>query len=533
MARRLPPAGAFLASVCAIGLVVRASTAAPSDASATKVRDDAIYNDYLSTSYASAEAKLKSALVLCKDPADCSPAIRARLLCDLGVVQFMLQRAADGRAQFAAALKEDPTLTLDADLSTPELQREFAAAKGALAAAAGSASAASPGAAPAAPAATGDMTHTPVASQAVLTPVPVYVELPGGVTAARVYVRFKAPGATAWKTAPMAPLGAGYAVEIPCAEVGDSTGDLKYFVQAVDGSGDLLASSGRLVQPYTVRIVQRLEGEPPHVPGRPPPAACAAPTDCPPSFPGCHADAKTTACVSSDECGAGQTCTDGTCVDDHQPPERAPYKQNWLSVAFEEDAVLLPSAANACGGGTGYTCFSGGSYDSGVPLAGADDQVNGGITLSTSRILVGYDRALWENFTAGARLGYVLGGGPQRPGASSFMPVHAEVRGTYWFGDNPLARSGFRFFVLAAGGMAQVDASVPVDTYASTQAYMNQQSQNYTAWKKTGLGFVAAGGGAMFAITPSTGVALEAKVMEMFPTTATGFGAQLAYLVGL
>jgi hypothetical protein len=37
----------------------------------------------------------------------------------------------------------------------------------------------------------------------------------------------------------------------------------------------------------------------------------------------------------------------------------------------------------------------------------------------------------------------------------------------------------------------------------------------------------------MVAITPSTGIALEAKAMEMFPTPATGFGLQLAYVVGL
>jgi hypothetical protein len=527
MARRLQPAGAFFASACAIGLVVRAALAEPNDAPATKVRDDAIYTDYLATNYASAETKLRSALVLCKVPADCSPAVRARLLCDLGVVEFMLQRADDGRAQFAEALKEDPTLTLDADLSTPDLKREFAAVKGAAAPPAGSGSA-SP-----APVAAGDMAHTPVPSQAVLTPVPVYVELPDGVSAARVYVRFKAPGATEWKTASMARIGGGYGVEIACADVGDSTGDFKYFVQAVDGSGDLLASSGRLVQPYTVRIVQHLEGEAPHLPDRPAPTACAAPTDCPPSFPGCKGEAKATACVSNDECAQGQTCSDGACVGSSEPAERAPYKRNWLSVAFEGDALLMPSAANACGGGTGYTCFSGGTYYSDTPLSGADDQVNGGITLATSRILVGYDRAIWENFTAGARLGYALGGGPQRPTASSFMPIHVEVRGAYWFGDNPLARSGFRFFVLAAGGMAQVDASVPVDVYANLQAYQNQQSQNYQAWKKTGLAFAALGGGTMFAITPSTGIALEAKAMEMFPTTATGLGLQLAYVVGL
>jgi hypothetical protein len=410
MARCIQAVGAFLAPGCAIVLLSRAVFAAPSDAPASKLRDDAIDNDYLATSYASAEAKLKSALMLCKGPADCSPAIRARLRCDLGVVELMLKRVEDGRAQFAAALKEDPTLTLDADLSTPDLEREFAAVKAGAASAAGSGSAGAP----------------PVA-------------------------------------------------RVPTSE---------------------------------------------------------DPTDCPPSFPGCSAGAKGAACGSSEECAAGETCSDGACVESREPVEHAAYKRNWLSVAFEENALLLPSAANACAGGTGYTCFNGGSYYSATPLAGADDQVSGGIALATSRILVGYDRAIGENFTAGVRLGYAFGGGPQRPTASSFLPIHVEVRGTYWFGDNPLARSGVRFFVLAAGGMAQIDASVPVTVYASSQAYTSQEAQSYQAWKKTGLGFGAIGAGAKLAITPSTGVALEAKVIEMFPTTATGFGGQVAFVEG-
>jgi hypothetical protein len=205
-----------------------------------------------------------------------------------------------------------------------------------------------------------------------------------------------------------------------------------------------------------------------------------------------------------------------------------------VSVAFQTDALLLQSASNACSGGTGYTCFgSDGSYYANLPLAGADDEIGGGLAIATSRVLFGYDRALGENVTIGARLGYALGGGPTRPGAGAFLPIHAEARAAYWFGDDPLSRAGFRFYGLAAGGMAQIDASVPVDVYANMQAYDSQQSQEYRAWKKTGLAFVALGGGGMYAITPATGVLLEAKAVETFPTSATGVSLQLAYVVGL
>jgi hypothetical protein len=277
-----------------------------------------------------------------------------------------------------------------------------------------------------------------------------------------------------------------------------------------------------------------LERELAAIKGREPRARDAS--DCPPEFPGCHAAAaRSAACVADDECQDGQSCSDGACVASGRSERpAAAYKRNWLSVAFQEDALLLPSAGDACAGGSGYTCFgSDGSYYGAQPLAGADDQVNGGLTLATMRVLFGYDRAVGENVTLGGRLGFALGGGPQRPGAGGFLPLHAEARGAYWFGDDPLARSGIRFFVLAASGAAQIDAAVPVDVFASRQAYQGGQSQSYQAWRKTGLGFVALGGGAMLAFTPSTGIALEARAMEMFPTTATGFGLQMAYLVGL
>jgi hypothetical protein len=520
----------LLASLAAcILLASRGARGAPNDAAVQKLRDQAVYTDYLATEFDAAANKLKKALELCKAPTDCAPSVRARVTCDLGVIEFALKRPDDGRAHFAAALEEDPSVTLSPDLSTIELVREFAAVKG------GGARTAASAKPPPKP--QGDMAHSPPASQAVMTPVPIYVELPEGVRAARVYVRYRPPGGPDWKTAPMSKVGAGYGVELPCGEVGDSPGVIPYFVQAVDASGDLVASSGRITDPYRVTIVAKLEGERPHLPGRAPPSACAAATDCPPGFPGCHAAApQSTACVSDDECEDGQSCADGVCraSDRHSDRPSAPYKKNWLSVAFQEDALLLPSAGDACAGGTGYTCFgSDGTHYDALPLAGADDQVNGGLTLATMRVLFGYDRALGENVTLGARLGFALGGGPQRPGAATFLPLHAEARAAYWFGNDPLARAGFRVFVLAAGGAAQIDAAVPVDVYANRQAYEGGQSQSYQAWRKTGLGFVALGGGTMFAFTPATGIALEARAMEMFPTTATGFGLQMAYLVGL
>jgi hypothetical protein len=541
---RIHPLWACVVVGCIAALTVRPALGAPrapNDAAALKLRDEAIDTDYLATNFAEAAAKLDRALALCRAHGACSPSVRARLLCDLGVIDFTRRRPDASRAHFAAALKEDPDVTLDKDLSSTDVQREFAAAK---AGGSGSPPPARSGASSAA--AHGDMAHAPITSQALLTPIPIYVELPEGVTADRVVVHYKAPGQTEWKTVRMTKRGNGFGAEIPCMDVGSSRGELKYFVQAADASGDIVASSGRQAEPYTVRIVEHLEGERPHLPDRPPPTACsaAAASDCPPGFPGCGSTSKSSpadACVSDDECSGGVKCVDGQCggsgggAPDEAEGEKphAPIKRNWVSVGFEVDALLLPSATNACAGGSGYTCFNpDGSYYADDPLRNADDEVNGGFTRATERVLFGYDRVVLDKVTLGARLGFALGGGPQRPTAASFMPVHVEARAAYWFGKDPFARSGLRYFVMAAGGMAEVDASVPVDVYANAAAYPND-SMDKRAWKKSGLGFAALGGGAMFAITPSTGIVLEAKIMQMFPTSATGASLQLGYLVGL
>lgn len=120
---------AFVALFSIVTFSSRAVLAASHDAEAVKLREAAIYQDYLATDFPSAEKKLTQALALCEKPADCTATTRARLHCDLGVVFFAQQKAADGRAQFAAALQEDPNVALDPDLSSPELQKEFAAVK--------------------------------------------------------------------------------------------------------------------------------------------------------------------------------------------------------------------------------------------------------------------------------------------------------------------------------------------------------------------------------------------------------------------
>jgi hypothetical protein len=525
---------------------------APNDAAAQKLRDQAINQDYLATDFASAEKKLTDALSLCKKTSDCSPFIRARVHCDLGVVEYMLHKVDLARTEFATALLEDPNIDLDKDLSNTDVQNEFAASKSGgpppVSAGPTTTTTTSPSGAQ-----TGGMKHIPPARQQVQTPLPLYVEVQADLGASKVIARYKPVGARDWKTTQLRKMGDGFGGEIPCGDVGRNEGELQYFIQALDANGDLVAASGRSATPQVVAIVKKLDGEAPHLPGQPPPEACkpgsaeSAPGtahvatesgDCPPDFPGCHAEGPGT-CESKEDCMAGETCVEGTCRKGGEDESR-PYKKNWLSLAVQVELPLMQGATNACLGGAGYTCFRSdtGAYYADVPAKDRHDEVIGGFATSPMvRILIGYDRVVLRNVAIGGRVGYaVFGGGPQRPvnGSASegpsFMPLHVEARVAYWFGKNVFAHKGMRFYAFASGGMTEVDASQSIDLFQPGPRGANIAVD---AWTKTGLGFAAVGPGIMYAVTPNGGLILEVKPIVLFPTFGFAVGAQLGYTIGL
>ncbi|MGD0676876.1 MAG: hypothetical protein ABSC94_15795 [Polyangiaceae bacterium] len=445
----------FLATIVFFSsLLSRSALAASNDAEAGKLREAAIYQDYLATDFPSAEKKLSQALALCSKRDDCSSTLRARLYCDLGVVEFASQKPDAGRAQFVAALKEDPAVAIDPDLTTPELQREFAAAKGL------------------------DDGGSPLAQDAG----PLAPDASLAVPSAGPLV------ADAGPPPPDAGSSGPHAEPAPAAEPGNKT-----------------------------EKPTRTE----------PTAPTKADSDCPPGFPGCKSGEATGAtCTEDDECGAGERCVASKCEGSEEAS--GPGKANWVSLAFQTDFLLLPSKNDVCRGGQGYSCFnSDGTWYSGNPIAGEGGAVaSGGLVPATMGILAAYDRN-FGNLTGGAAVGFAFGNGPTRPGGTASIPVHAELRGKYWFGHHPLARKGFRFYALLAGGIAEVDGSIT--------AYVNEPAADgipKTAWRKTGTGFAAIGLGTMFAFTPTLGLALEARGTLLFPTAGEALSGQLSFAVG-
>lgn len=115
--------------------------------------------------------------------------------------------------------------------------------------------------------------HAFPAEQQVETGVPFYLELPAGVSADVVQLRYKPFGATRYMKMTMQRLGSGFAAEVPCEDV-STTGALKFFIALLDGDGKAFDSIGTPREPLQVMIRNEIEGGPPRLPGKPLPRSC-------------------------------------------------------------------------------------------------------------------------------------------------------------------------------------------------------------------------------------------------------------------
>jgi hypothetical protein len=571
----------WLALLAFVGLSFspRLANSGPKDAAATKLADDAINNDYLATNFAEAEKKLRAGIKMCAGNA-CSAQTIARLHRDLGVVLIAgLNRTDDGKKEFAEALKADPNIALEKDLITPDVEAAFRAVKG------GGASAPPPSAkTAAAPAAGGDMNHTPPVEQTVLTPVPIYAELPEDVNAVKVLVLYKAFGTTEWKKLELKKVGNGYGGEIRCEDVGSATGDLSYYIQATDSGGDVVATSGSRNAPNKVAIKNQLDGEAPHLPGKAAPTKCVDAGDCPPGFPcekkkkkatgglgwgdACQKDSQCTeglackngqcemgekskdedeeasGCDTNADCGDGETCTDGVCVG-----ARGPFKKIWISASVQPDMSFVGAQNNVCGSLSeqippNFSCIGEDGYDyDGIPEDGSvgekkGNAVKGGPHLSTIRALLGIDYAVSKNVSLGARLGYAIGAMP----GHSLAAFHLEARATYWIGKNPLRKQTLRPYVAIIGGAAEVDDKFTVSIRECMSAdcvrlkptgVVYPLTQDLTVWRHAGGAFAGFAGGVMIPVGSNQGVMAELKVQGLFPNAGFAVSPSVGYAFGL
>jgi hypothetical protein len=524
----------FPAALIAVSASLATVASAQSkDAQAKKLEVQAMDEDYLATNFAAAEAKLQQALKLC-GPKGCSPQVAARLHVSLATVlgggENKLEEA---KAEFLEALKIDPTVKLDKDLTTPELQFTFDEAKNQLAG--GGAGVAAPPTA---------LAHTPVSEQALNTPVPVYVELPPAVVPSGVTLKYKAPGHADWKSIELKKVAQGWGGLVPCGDL-TTEGDLEYYVLATDDSDAVLVSGGSRAKPYRVPMRDEISAEPPHLPGQPPPDACVKKAKPAPPPPPPKEEKILPPCESDRECEEGMICSpSGKCEEKPegwQPPEApAEVKRNWVGLVGAPDLVFV-SGEDVCtssGASNHFACFYSDKtpYER-SPIPGRADNIQTGVAPSTIRVIAHYDRLFGRNVQLGLRVGFAFNGGPTPPGASGFLPVHVELRGTYFLGKDPFARTGVRPFVFAATGLAQVDTRVGVEVREPPSAACpanagNECRLSLDSWHRSGLTFLGLGVGAQYAVTKAQALVLDVKVSEMLPWSALVVSPEVGFVTG-
>jgi len=209
--------------------------------------------------------------------------------------------------------------------------------------------------------------------------------------------------------------------------------------------------------------------------------------------------------------------------------------RNWLSAAFQLDLLSYQETTGVCSGAAQYQCFLQGESYSGPIYQGSGNQLQGGVGFATKRLLIGYDRLLGENITAGAKVGFAFGGSPKptKGDGSGLMPFHAELRGSYWFGNAPFASEGFRPYAGIAAGLAGVDGHVSVEYYEDADGYNAGRKGKLDAWRKTGTAFISGHVGAAYAFSKEQQLFLEMRLLQMLGATALGGAFNIGYGFGL
>jgi hypothetical protein len=244
--------------------------------------------------------------------------------------------------------------------------------------------------------------------------------------------------------------------------------------------------------------------------------------DCPPDFPGC--DSGTDSEPDPGDSGGREGRQRGV--------------ENWLSIGVQQDFLAFGSERGVCRGDRpgALSCFRAGDVyrDPRVEgTAGSGGEIDAGIGIATTRLLVGYERKVLSRVTAAVLVGYAIGGGPARPGGASFLPIHAELRGSYWFGLAPLDRRGLRPYATLGAGLAQVDGSMNAQVLDQNPSDPTDVvSSRVKVWKKTGTSFASVGAGVRYPLGEIGSLTAEIRGLVLAPSMGTGVSLLIAYSHG-
>lgn len=222
-----------------------------------------------------------------------------------------------------------------------------------------------------------------------------------------------------------------------------------------------------------------------------------------------------------------------------KPEERAESpgkKKTFVSLGLQQDFLYYSGDTGVCSEGVdAYDCFDHrGTEFEGPIFEGAGNEVEGGLSRATTRLLIGYDRQLSGNALVGVRLGYAFGGGPTPITGSGFLPWHAEVRGAFYFGHRPFDARRIRPNLSLGAGLAEVSSHVAVDYWETEGTYNDEvEAGTLDSWRRSGKFFVAPGFGTMIPVASRGAITLDVRAMFMIGKSATALALAVGYALGI
>jgi hypothetical protein len=235
------------------------------------------------------------------------------------------------------------------------------------------------------------------------------------------------------------------------------------------------------------------------------------------------------------------------------PPEppRPRYARLWIGLGGTLDVLVMPSGDDLCRldnvtarptNDIGAYCTNPDGSDfptrtsrdeNEALLPGESGRMDGGLTTGNLRVLFLAEYAPAPMLLIGTRIGYVFGTYPGKSAGKGFPWVdrnlHAELRATYVFGRDPLARIGFAPIAFLAGGAGEFDARLT--RYASLQVGGRRPVD---IWIVRGPWFVAAGAGVRYQFSPRVAfnAALRLNVVLGSPSALLTGGPDLGISYG-
>jgi hypothetical protein len=215
------------------------------------------------------------------------------------------------------------------------------------------------------------------------------------------------------------------------------------------------------------------------------------------------------------------------------PPSPARYAHFWIGVVGTFDLLAFPSGIDLCKlSPQGYVVNPGHLYctnpdGTNFPTRLTPDQnaalvqgqagtITGGLSIGDVRAMAAADYAVSASVLLGLRVGYVMntypGTAAVQDGRAYGKNIHAEVRGTYLFGKEPLAHVGFAPMAFVAGGLAEFDGHLASDVMIQGVA----GTRRVNIWITDGPWFFTVGGGVRYQLSLRAAFTAAARVNFAF-----------------